>query len=347
MPEPVDGILDYLTGDRSNEVDILSRDAHWYDAQSRPFDLMTNVRLSSPDQPKPAGQIQQEMAIIIANGGRFFVWDNPTPTSGLVKLRQEFLAREVAPFLRARQNWCLGTQRVPEVSLLYCSADHYAVMRNTPVCFARGAKFGPCADLLTQAHLDYEYIHDAKLERGEMRSPLLIVNDPVALPDFAGPSIRRYLEGGGTVLLTGSALRMPALGELRGRVFRQEEPLAPGGGNPAILEKALPSALRQVTTDAGPAVEIVLRRGAGYHVVHLVNRAPGKREVLSEDPRASRVRITEIPPAAPCRLSVRLPSRPKSVVLQPGSRPLKWTYAKGRVEAQVPKFALHEMVVVS
>ena len=88
--------------------------------------------------PKPPVQLQQEMAIVVANGGRFWVWDNPTPESGLVAARHEYLAQHVKPWLEQRRRWCLGTRRLPDVSLLNASETHYAVTDAMgPVCFNR------------------------------------------------------------------------------------------------------------------------------------------------------------------------------------------------------------------
>ena len=59
------------------------------------------------------------MAIIIAHGGRFFAWDNPTPESGLLAPRYEMMARVVTPFLRTRQAGCLGSRALPDISLFH------------------------------------------------------------------------------------------------------------------------------------------------------------------------------------------------------------------------------------
>jgi len=124
MPEKPDAGIAYLTGDIGNRVKGLSAEAHWCDAQGLPFDLMTQIntryeggrtgQAKGPARmaPKPRGQIEQEMAIIIANGGRYFAWDTATPESGLVPERFDFMAEVVGPFLRAR-NRAAGRRRCP------------------------------------------------------------------------------------------------------------------------------------------------------------------------------------------------------------------------------------------
>lgn len=57
--------------------------------------------------------------------------------------------------------------------------------------------------------------------------------------------------------------------------------------------------------------------------------------------------ITQIPPVAPCHVSLRLPQKPATVQLQPQNAPLdRWRYEGGRVEVEIPKFDVHQMVVM-
>ena len=90
MPErPPKGIA-YLTGDIGNRVEGLSVDGHYYDATGLPFDLMTKLCVPTKSDdgksvkaaPKPPIQIQQEMAVILANGGRYHLWDSPNAGRG-------------------------------------------------------------------------------------------------------------------------------------------------------------------------------------------------------------------------------------------------------------------------
>jgi len=56
--------------------------------------------------------------------------------------------------------------------------------------------------------------------------------------------------------------------------------------------------------------------------------------------------IRKLPPVPECRLSARLPARPEAIHLQPGGIALdKWKYEEGRLEARIPGFAVHQMVV--
>ncbi|MBO7678038.1 MAG: hypothetical protein J6S75_00065, partial [Thermoguttaceae bacterium] len=56
--------------------------------------------------------------------------------------------------------------------------------------------------------------------------------------------------------------------------------------------------------------------------------------------------IESIDPVGPVTLRVRLPERPKSVTLQPGSRAVSWDYADGEVCLTVDSVPIHEIVLI-
>lgn len=218
MPErPPEGIH-YLTGDIGNRVEGLSPEAHWYDGQQVPFDLMTQLntryRVAANDRtdrfrfgPKPAVQLEQEMAVVIANGGRFFVWDSPTPESGLTEERFLAMRDVVAPFLRERQNWCQNSERIPDVSLLHSATSHYAVTDSLHTCFTRNDnRIDGATTALARLHLNYEMVGTWRLLEQDVRSPLLIVEHPKKLTRAECSAIEQFVRQGGRVLLTGMAI---------------------------------------------------------------------------------------------------------------------------------------------
>lgn len=240
MPERPDPGIAYLTGDIGNRVEGLSPEAHWYDATGLPFDLMTQLATLQEKQeggktvrtmaPKPARQIEQEMAVIIANGGRYFLWDNPTPTSGLVPERHAFAGKVVAPFLRARQPWCTSAVRVPDASLLHSAATHYAVTESDQTAFPkRNNRIDGATAVLGRLHLNYEFVPDWRLAEGDVRSPLLVVEHPKVLTKETVDGLLAFVRGGGNLLMTGMGLgcdaRLPA-------VFGVRVTAAPKGAEP-------------------------------------------------------------------------------------------------------------------
>jgi len=429
MPEKPDPGIAYLTGDIGNRVEGLPIEAHWYDSLGVPFDLMTQIntrqRIARPEDgresivmaPKPAEQIEQEMAIIVANGGRYFAWDTPTPESGLAPERFDFMGKVVMPFLRARQKWCLDSERLPDVSVLHGAAAHYAVNDRARTCFTRGDnRLDGVAGWLARLHLNYEIVPAWRLEAQDVRSPVLIVEHAKKLTDKTAEALARYVDGGGKLLMTGMgphaherlrtlcgvAASVGSTGpetlevEFDGKGVTMEHWLfrvelssgmallrakdADGRNHPLLVKNSfgrgeayyfatplltahgknvIPDALmkhvfgvvtppdqRRVTTDAPATVEIVLRKQPGKCVLHLVNMAKGERDVVTAA-RRRYTKITNIPPVPPCRVSVRLPAKPTSIRLIPQNTTLEdWTYENGRLNAVLPEFAIHQLMVV-
>ncbi len=426
MPERPDRGIAYLTGDIGNRVEGLSAEAHWYDSLSLSFDLMTQVSTLQPVEvgdarltmrPKPRCQIEQEMAIIVANGGRYNAWDNPTAESGLIPERFEFMADAMAPFLRSRQPYCKKSERLADVSLLHSAAVHYAVTESAATSFTkRNNRIDGATRLLPTLHLNYEMLPDWRLAAGDVRSPLVIVEHPKGLTRQTADHLLTMVHGGGSLLLTGMGImqdkrfaelfgvkllsppagseklaasidgkgyefdhwlfklesagaetlldvtaadgkRYPLLtrsplGE--GRLYCAPLPLLTEHGKQSvprpvlleIFERLLPPSQRLLACDAPATVEVVLRRQGDRRIVHLVNMAPGEREVLRSDRRAYPL-IRSLPPVPPCRVSVRLADPPNSVRLQPQDKPIDdWRYQDGRLTIDVPQFAVHQILVI-
>jgi len=373
MPEEPPPGVDYFTGDHGAEIDGLAPDAIWYDSQRRPFDLMTTIFYLDARGPhlKSACQLEQELAIIIAHGGRYFAWDNPTAESGLIAPRYEMLGRVVSPFLRSRQPWCLGSRRLPDVAVFHGAAAHYAQTANNPVAFPRrNPPVLAACEGLRRLHLNPELISDRRLDQGDIQGRLLLVEDALVLTEANRGALRRFAERGGRILLTGHSIAAAGLVDApppdapgptrrtlgQGEVLCRAQPLFPETADaPAALAAAqktlrecLPAAQRRVTTDAPPTVELVLRDKDGQTILHLVNIAPGQRERDAQALAFVNLHITELPPTPACRVSLQCAQRPQSVTLQPQAQPLPdWTWRDGRLEFTVPTFATHQMVVVS
>ena len=426
MPEKPDAGIAYLTGDIGDNVSQLSAAAHWYDSQDLPFDLMTQVSPLPGDAdpagdkraiPKPRLQMEQEMAVIIANGGRYFAWDDPTPESGLVPERHEFIGQVVAPFLRSRQPWCQATTRVPDVSLLHSAAAHYAATGRGSASFSGSdSRIDGATATLSRLHLNYEMIPDWRLARQDIKGSVLVVEPPAALSGKTIEALVTYVRSGGTLLTTGlgvttdkrlqemcgltecispqSSERLVARTaggdlELEQRLFRltlstarprlkvrdskgQECPLVtrnvygkgqvfcvaipflsergknalPTAVAESIAAEVLPSTWRKLGTTAPDSVEVILRQKGNDYVLHLVNLAAAQREINMNAQRRQ-LTITNIPPAPPCHVSVRLPAKPAAVWLQPeGVRLTQWRYDDGHLELDLPQFAIHQMIVI-
>jgi hypothetical protein len=228
MPEKPYKSFDYFTADFGNELEELSQEAHWYDNQDKPFEIMTTVHLGDSDgkgrQPKPKGQIEQEMATILANGGRYNSWDNPDSKSAISEKMGKHLRDVVSPFLRARQPWILQTKRLPDISFLYSATSHYAATDTLPNAFQNGGYMVPVTNKIWEAGLNYEMLPEYKLTEGTIQSKLILVENPAALSESNIKALRKFAESGGTILVTGRGILSENLPELLG-IAKPESPL--------------------------------------------------------------------------------------------------------------------------
>ncbi len=208
MPERPDPGMAYLSRDVANGVDALSLQAAFVDGQDIPFDFMTAVWHHDEQQkmhPKPDEQLRQEVAVILSKGGKYSAWDNPTDGSGLHEDHLKLLDR-LAPWLKARRDWCLHTKNRPDVSVLYSADSFYAEHRaRTDVFPFRGSwnVMTSVCDALDSRHVLYDVIPDWRLEESRVEGKVLIVENLFSLTAERTAAMKRYVEDGGILLATG------------------------------------------------------------------------------------------------------------------------------------------------
>jgi hypothetical protein len=278
------------------------------------------------------------------------------------------VGESIAPFLRARQAWSVGTTRVPDISFYHGRAAQYAATARSAKPFVRSnPSYEATCDGLRRLHLSFELVTDEHLAQGEIRSSLLLLEDTPKLSAEDQGALRRYVEGGGRVLLTGrarasSGLLSPAqlastaerldhtVG--RGKVFNVPQPLFPAGATPwaaadTLLAELIPAATRRVLVEGGNEVGVLLRRRGDSLVLHFVNHAAGERE---RDPQAgewNNLHVKSLPSAPACTVSVMLPRPPQKLTFVPsGAAPAQWSYRDGRLRVSAPAFAVHQLLVI-
>jgi hypothetical protein len=308
MPEKPPPGFGFLSKDYLDHGDAISPYCHYLDSVGLPYEIMTEIFTANPDlppddgwteretRPKPPEQIKRELAAILANGGRYNLWDIPARDSALVEERFELITREVAPFIRARAPWCLGT-RVPDVTVAYNTEAHYAKIEASPKIFSDDRKWlRDVDDRLRELHLDYEYMPDWRLEPGEIRGQVLLVEDPARIEPAFVEAVLRFARQGGRVIWTGRA-RHPALEAALG--LRFEEAAATAG--PVTLEGEV----------AGPAFEATCHRARpdSARVLLHARTAAGERFpfLLVNDVARGRIFYAASPVLSPAGRAARLP----------------------------------------
>ena len=221
MPEPVSAPLDFLSGDYSPEDSVNSArmSARCLARQGKPWDLMawSFTQTKGPDGSnlKTAVQLQREAAVVLALGGGFQAYFQQKRDGSIFDERMPVMA-DVARFCRARQAVCHHAKQVPQVALLYSTAEYY---RHSKALFSpwsgeQNALKGTLQALL-ESQNSVEILSEHHLT-GHMKDyPLIVVPECDYLyPKFKSELVD-YVKHGGDLLLIGpkaAALFQPELG---------------------------------------------------------------------------------------------------------------------------------------
>ena len=221
MPEPVSAPLDFLSGDYSPEDSVNSArlSARCLARQGKPWDLMawSFTQNKGPDgsNQKSAVQLEREASVVLALGGGFQAYFQQKRDGSIWDERMPVMA-EVAKFCRARQAVCHHATQVPQVALLYSTAEYY---RHSKALFSpwsgeQNALKGVLQALL-EAQNSVEVLSEHHLT-GHMKDyPLIVVPECNFLyPKFKSELVD-YVKHGGDLLLIGpkaAALFAPELG---------------------------------------------------------------------------------------------------------------------------------------
>ena len=239
MPDEVTAPLDYLSGDFTWAfgLDSAEAEAKFMDSRGLPWDLMawgftTGAGLQNALwTTKSAEHLQIEAASVAANGGAFWIYDQPTRSGRLIDWHMDVFA-DVAKFMRARQTVCRGTQSEPHVAVLHSQSHFYA--NNHPE--GTNAVYNPGVPNTTligalQLLLDNGYHADVMNEDALLRRldeyPVIAVMEQTHLPQTLRDALLAWVKRGGKLLLTGShivqdygaALGVKAAGEPVDGVF--------------------------------------------------------------------------------------------------------------------------------
>jgi hypothetical protein len=153
---------------------------------------------------KGVAQLQQEAAIILAQGGGFQAYFNQK-RDGSVPLWLMRLMAETARFCRARQAVCHRAQAVPQIALLYSGKAFY---RHTARLFGSWdtPEILPLKGVM-QSLLDAQQAVEIVMEhhlRDRMADyPLIVVPEWEYLDPAFADELRAYVCGGGNLLLIG------------------------------------------------------------------------------------------------------------------------------------------------
>ncbi|MEI6257583.1 MAG: alpha-amylase family protein [Planctomycetota bacterium] len=220
VPKPVAVKVDYLSGDYDplNSVDRGRVEARYLSSTGMPWDLLAwgfvMGQSGMSHNCKPAAHLQQEVGVVLMQGGGISLYYQPTRSGHVADFITE-TAGQVADFCRQRQAASFRSTSIPQVALLMSTAA--IEDRSDSV----GSTWGTFEELIGTLHALLELHYSVDIAAEHQITGRLSEYPMVVVPDFDrfAPGMQQellaYVEKGGRMLLTGekcARLFEPALG---------------------------------------------------------------------------------------------------------------------------------------
>lgn len=344
MPEAVSADVAGLSGDFSPDDSIRSAQfaGRCLEDQGVPWDLMSWSFSRKTRRQKPAAQLMQEAAVVLALGGGYQAYFKQDRDGAIRDPKEMDVMAEVARFCRARQAHCHRSVAVPQIALLYSTAGHY---RASPRLFHWAGSAGvtvlraALTEMLRQQY-GVQILSEHQLAGNTARWPAIVVPGWAHLEPAFRSELATYAKEGGRLLLIGPGPAKLFARELEAR--EEDRPAivavdAVDTSFPGVLRRLLPDPVVRVSGSRD--VDVSPRTLGGRLSIHLVNTSGPHR---SPPPGG----IERIEPAGPLTVAIRLADRPRAITLQPEGRSLEVRWASGRATVTVPALAIHAILVV-
>ncbi|MHC4442241.1 MAG: alpha-L-fucosidase [Planctomycetota bacterium] len=213
QPEQVPEFVDCLSGDPPPAHGLAKGaiEARFLATRGKPFDMVTwnqayEFGKDYPPQPKSAQHLMQEAAMVISNGGRFMVWNNPRSNDGSLIRNDHVTIGQVRDFVYARKRWCHQTESAPDIAVLHSESHHYSTGNGL-------FDYGVCLDPLRGAHMalaesqhHFDLINEATLLKRIDEYRVVIVPEQQNLPQPVMTAIETYVSNGGHLLFAGTVI---------------------------------------------------------------------------------------------------------------------------------------------
>jgi hypothetical protein len=342
MPEAVSANVVSLSGDFAPDDSVNSARfaGRCLEDQGLPWDLMSWSFSRKTRKQKPAVQLMQEAAVVLALGGGYQAYFKQDRDGAIRNPAEMDVMAEVARFCRDRQAYCHRSVSVPQIALLYSTAGHY---RESPRLFHWAGSNGVTVlrKALTEI-LENQYsvqiLSEHQLRGNVSKWPVIIVPGWGHLESSFRAELAGYAQRGGRLLLIGpgpAKLFSDELGRQAGSSIVSVEEVDDSFA--AILKKVLPEPIVEV--GGASDVDVSLRTLRGGLSVHLVNTS-------GPHANAPDGGIRHVEPVGPLSVSIRLDRSPRSVTLQPEGKWLDAAWSDGRVTVTVPQLELYSILVV-
>ncbi len=343
MPEPVSADVAGLSGDFSPDDSVNSARfaGRCLEDQGVPWDLMSWSFSRKTRKQKPAVQLMQEAAVVLAMGGGYQAYFKQDRDGAVRNLAEMDVMAQVARFCRDRQAYCHRSVAVPQIALLYSTAGHY---RESPRLFHWAGSNGVAVlrkalTQILQNQYGVQIVSEHHL-KGKMSGwPVIIVPGWRHLEPGFRDELAAYAKTGGRLLLIGpgpAELFKTELGAVVDSSIVAIESV--DGAFPGVLGQVFPAPIVEVR--GAKNVDVSPRMLNGRLSIHLANTS-------GPHANAPDGGITTIEPVGPLTVSIRLRQDSKSIMMQPEGKPLDIEWKDGQATVTVPQLDLYSILTVA
>jgi hypothetical protein len=342
MPEAVSVNVAGLSGDFSPDDSVNSARfaGRCLEDQGVPWDLMSWSFSRKTRKQKPAVQLMQEAALVLALGGGYQAYFKQDRDGAIRNPAELDVMAEVAHFCRERQAYCHRSVAVPQVALLYSTAGHY---RESPRLFHWAGSNGvsvlrKALTQLLQNQYGVQILSEHQLNGNSSKWPVIVVPGWQYLESDFRDELASYAKSGGSLLLIGSGPAELFETELDQKASYSIVSIDQVDDTfPSVFKKLLPEPIVEVA--GARDVDVSPRMLNGKLSIHLVNTS-------GPHANAPDGGIKEVKPIGPLTVSIVFEQPPKSVTVQPEGTSLEVTWAKGRATVTLPQLDLYSILVV-
>ncbi len=204
---------DWISGDTVYGLDPLRCEARFISTRGRPWDLMAwnffrvgdwsdKTRPWTTKQPE---MLLQEAATVLALGGNFQVYENPSPLRDgrLVDWRMKRLG-EVGRWVKTRRSWCRDTEAVPQVAVLH-SERHFRSQPAKDLYFScEAAAVEGAVFALLENQLSVDILDEWALLPRLAEFPLVVAPEQERMSAEMAAALGQYARQGGRLLVSGA-----------------------------------------------------------------------------------------------------------------------------------------------
>jgi hypothetical protein len=225
VPEQPRIPVDFVSGDYLGNASISTArlEARYLSSIDKPWDLMAwGFQQGGGPKPgythKPAVQLQQESAVVLAQGGGFQIYYQPTRAGHLDDILIGVMEK-VSRFCRDRQALCHRSRSVPQIGLLFSKTSLY---RTSNRLFGGWGSFTSPArgliDALVECGYSVDVLPEWKFESMIRDYPLVVVPDWPDIGPGARELVASFVRAGGKALVIGAQNVAPLANELKVRL---------------------------------------------------------------------------------------------------------------------------------